>query len=94
DWGDYEMRGRVVDVRGVPIAGANVYLSWFHREGEIRSSATRTATADDRGEFEFTRLGPGIHRVNVNAPGYRAAQANHDVVSGGRVIEIRLDPSS
>lgn len=94
DWGEYELRGRIVDPQGAPVAGASVYLSWFHRDGEVRSTATRKTISDDRGEFDFTRLGPGVHRLNVNATGFGALQLNHDVGNGRSEIDVRLEPSS
>jgi len=88
DWGSYEVRGRVLDEAGFPLAAPEVYLTWSHTQGRVSSSAMRRTAADADGYFRFARLGVGLHRVTVNVPGYRPGQVDHNV--GGRSGEILL----
>jgi protocatechuate 3,4-dioxygenase beta subunit len=92
DHGYDEIRGRVTDEDGLPIAGANVSLNWFHDENGIRTTARRSTAVDTQGYFKFTQLGPGTHRLIVNADGYRPAQRNHDVATQGSDLTLELSP--
>jgi protocatechuate 3,4-dioxygenase beta subunit len=92
DWGSHEIRGRVVDKDGVAVSGARLYLSWHQRDGAVASVAARQTIADDRGSYQFTQIGPGAHRLNVNATGYRSAQIEVDVGQHEDGAEIVLEP--
>lgn len=74
DWGSHEIRGRVVDTQGNPVAASQVTLYWAHYQRGVQSRAVRhTAVAAD-GSFRFTQLGPGEHTVTVRAPGFHSRQ--------------------
>jgi protocatechuate 3,4-dioxygenase beta subunit len=90
DNGYDEISGRVVDEDGLPIAGANVSLNWFHDENGIRTTARRSTATDIQGYFRFTQLGSGTHRLIVNAEGYLPAQRNHDVATQGSDLTVEL----
>jgi protocatechuate 3,4-dioxygenase beta subunit len=90
DNGYDEIRGRIVDKDGLPVAGASVTLNWFHDENGIRTTARRSTAVDTQGYFKFTQLGPGTHRLIVNADGYLPAQRNHDVASQGSDLTVEL----
>ena len=90
DHGYDEIRGRIVDEDGLPVAGANVSLNWFHDENGIRTTARRSSAADPQGYFKFTQLGPGTHRLIVNADGYQPAHLNHDVATEGSDVTLEM----
>lgn len=93
DRGDEVMTGQVFDDRGDPVAGAQVSLSWSHENGDVRSTSSRTTRTDPGGFFRFTQLGPGEHRLDVRAQGYRAVQGRHDVGRHAAEVEVRLEPN-
>lgn len=90
DNGYDEIRGRVVDEDGMAVAGARISLNWFHDENGIRTTARRSTVADAQGYFKLTQLGPGTHRLIVNADGYLPAQRNHDVATEGSDLIVEL----
>ncbi len=92
DWGHYDMRGRVVDDSGRPVAGAQVTLRWSHQGGGTRSSSTRRGMTDASGTFRFTQVGPGRHELDVAAPGYGTAREVHEIGGYSREAEVRLEP--
>jgi hypothetical protein len=69
------LRGKVVDAEGGPLAGVIVNAAGFRKEpgkddildestwDNMLGSASRTAVADERGEFAFAPLPPGVYRV-------------------------------
>lgn len=95
DWGGYRIHGRVVDEGDSPVAGADVTLSWFHRKkGDrdgVRSHSRRETSADTGGLFSFSRLGPGLHTIGVEAPGFKKATLRHVIENGeNKEIVVRL----
>ncbi|MEN8207248.1 MAG: carboxypeptidase-like regulatory domain-containing protein [Pseudomonadota bacterium] len=91
DWGYDEIHGRVVNEQGYPVAVTNVSLTWSHEQYGIRSSSRRTTSADEQGNFRFTQLGPGHHRLTVNATGYRLVDVDHDVALQGSELVVKLE---
>jgi hypothetical protein len=91
DWGDQELIGEVVGERGEPIAGAEVSLSWSHANGDIRSRSQRATRTNASGSFRFAQLGPGEHRLDVRAAGYRAVQEQHEVGRHAADVQVRLE---
>ncbi len=91
DWGDHELYGRVLNSRGWPLAGSDIYLTWNLREGDINSISSRRVNADSEGYFLFTRLGPGLHRVTVdNVPGLEKFRTEHEVGAGDSEVWVQL----
>lgn len=90
DRGEHELRGRVADEQGRPIAGAGVYLAWTHQEGGVRSSSTHRTLSDADGLFRFTQLGAGEHRLSASAAGYRSVQLAAKVDARGEILDVRL----
>ena len=90
DNGHDEIRGRVVDEDGLPVAGTSVTLNWFHHENGIRTTARRNTSADAQGYFKFTQLGPGTHRLIVNADNYLPMQRSHDVATQGSDLTVEM----
>jgi hypothetical protein len=92
DWGAQVMAGEVVDDRGDPVAGAEVFLTWSNTNGEVRSTSRRQTRTEPTGSFRFMALGPGEHRLEVRAPGYRTTQERHDVGAYASDVQVRLEP--
>ena len=90
DWGYNEIWGQVVNADGYPVAVPNISLRWAHEQHGIRTTARRTTAADERGNFRFTQLGPGNHRLSINAAGYKPVSLNHDVAMQGSVLVVEL----
>jgi hypothetical protein len=80
----------VVNDQGYPVAVSNISLTWSHDQGGIRSTSRRTTSADDQGNFRFTQLGPGRHRLSINAKEYKAVSLYHDVAQQGSELEVKL----
>ena len=92
DWGYDEIQGKVVNDDGNPVAVTNISLTWSHQASGMRSSSRRTTAADEQGNFRFTQLGPGSHRLSVNAAGYKPVSVNHDVALQGSEVVVKLEP--
>ena len=92
DWGDHAMTGRVLNYGGRPVAGAQLSLSWTHPSGSVHSRSLRRTLTDQAGSFRFTELGPGVHQLDVKAPGYSDRQVSYQVGRHGRPAELRLEP--
>jgi hypothetical protein len=93
DAGGHELGGRVVGDRDAPIRGAQLKLSWLHKQGGAISSSARTAVTDADGGFRFTDLGPGPHQLAVRAEGYEEARETYGVSWNSRDVELRLSPA-
>jgi hypothetical protein len=93
DWGNYELRGSVLDEQGFPVAGAELFLYWSNEVGGLKSSSTRKSVTDASGLFRFSQLGPGPHRLNVRASGYRPRVQNYDVGLDPPGLEVQLQPA-
>lgn len=92
DWGDGDLVGRVVDAGGRPLGGAEVELSWSHVSDGASGRSNRSTLTDANGAFEFRRLGHGIHRLEVRAPGHREVQLDYQVTPQSPGVEVRLEP--
>ena len=90
DWGYDEIQGKVVNEEGYPVAVPSISLTWSHDQDGLRSTSRRTTAADVEGNFHFTRLGPGIHRLTISVAGYKPVTVNHDVTLQGSLLEVRL----
>jgi hypothetical protein len=91
DWGEHEIRGIVVDANDNPVPASRVVLQWAHEADGVRTRSTRRASADTRGQFVFSDLGPGPHTLQIDAPGYRAVNINHDLDRQGYDLTVRLN---
>jgi len=90
DTGPHEVLGTVISSGGDPFPSARVELYWYQAEGRIRSSSQRQAHTDDDGQFKFTEVGKGPHRIRVSAAGSNTVQLEYDVGSGAALPPIRL----
>ena len=93
DWGPEQLSGRVVDVDGQPLAGAEVELSWTHVDADSTGRTTRTSTTDAQGHFRFQRLARGVHLLAVRADGYEPVEVDYEVGAGSPGIELALTPA-
>jgi hypothetical protein len=93
DEGSHELGGWVVGDRDLPVAGAQLKLSWSLKQGGSISSSSRTAVTDPTGAFRFTDLGPGPHRLAVRADGYEDAFETYGVFWNTGDVELRLRPT-
>jgi hypothetical protein len=92
DEGEYELGGRVVGDHGAPVVGAQLKLSWSHKEAGSISSSSRTAVTGGLGDFRFFDLGRGSHELVVRAAGYHDARETVDVFWNAGYVELRLRP--
>ena len=63
------VRGVVSDRSGSPVARAVISVT------DVSTSSTRSVHADDEGRFVVSLLPPGLHRLRVEARGYRTYEA-------------------
>jgi len=91
DWGYDEIQGRVVSDNGYPVAVTNISLTWSHQANGMRSTSRRTTAADEQGNFRFTQLGPGSHRLSINVASYKPVSVNHDVAQQGSELVVKLE---
>jgi hypothetical protein len=91
DLGPYHLRGRIYDASGQTFDGAQVFLNWALQYNGVRIRSTRQVSANDRGEFRFTGLGPGDHELVVNAwKGDTAGQTIKQTLR--QTINLGVDP--
>ena len=79
---------------GEPVAADSVKLTWTHSKTGVQSSSSRQTTADQNGDFVFTGLGPGLHRMQVSAAGHHTAVVKIDVGSNRDNIVVKLEEES
>ncbi|MCK4840939.1 MAG: carboxypeptidase regulatory-like domain-containing protein [Methylococcales bacterium] len=91
DWGDHVVPGRIVNNHGKPIPAAEISLTWFHRDGEVRSYSTRKAVTNSDGYFMFSKVSSGMHTLRIDIPNYRYTQRDHVVGETDSEIIIRLE---
>ena len=77
-----QIRGRVLDVDGLPIPGATVSVASPNYLGGA------TAQADDEGTFRFVALPPGQYTVTILMGGFLGYRAEGLQVSSGGTAEL------
>ncbi|HEY5651804.1 MAG TPA: carboxypeptidase-like regulatory domain-containing protein, partial [Acidimicrobiia bacterium] len=88
DQGGREVRGRIVDGEGIPVAASQVALYWAYHRAGLQSRSVRHAAVAADGSFRFNQLGPGVHTLTIHAPGFQSAQI--DVESpADLVVQLR-----
>lgn len=90
DSGGHEIRGRVLDSYGSPVAAPRLTLEWSHPGGGLQSLSLRRTTGDAYGYFAFTQVGPGPHSLSVTAPGFLSRRLNAESASE-LVVELQAD---
>ncbi len=92
DWGVHSLMGQVTDISGNPLPGVDAALTWRHEAGAMQSSSSRRTLTDAEGLFRFTQLGPGVHRLDLMANGFRRYNTRVDI--GGDRGELRIQLQS
>ena len=95
DTGPHVLQGRVINSMGEPVAAASVILTWtFSENGVQSSSSSRKTSSGQNGNFVFTGLGPGLHRLQVSEAQFnKAAVEKIDIGqdSGNIVVVLNGD---
>ena len=81
---DGELRGRVFDPSGEGVANAHVELT------EISTSLTRSTATTASGDYVFTHVSPGLHRVVVRADGFDQLVRDGIRVITGQTVTVDL----
>lgn len=92
DWGADWLMGRVVDIKGEPVAGASIVVRWKELFGAIVSESRRDLRSDLGGNFSVSNLGADSYSLTVQAPGYQTFQGQHQLNGGGEELNIKLPP--
>ncbi len=75
-----ELKGRVMDHAGTPVASASVTLE------QIGTGVRQSDTTTGSGEYDFNHLNSGAYRLTVKAPGFtQMDRAGVTVTTGGTV---------
>ena len=91
DWGTHRLVGQVVNGQGASVPASRVWVSMNYRSGGLESRSTRMTTADVNGLFAFTNLGPGLHRIWVDAPGFEEASLAQMIQAQEERVRVMLD---
>lgn len=67
DLGPYNLKGDIYDESGQTFDGADVILIRALHDNGVSIRSTRKVSANAKGEFRFTGLGPGKHELVVSA---------------------------
>ncbi len=94
DWGVHNLVGQVTDISGNPLPGVNAALTWRHQTGIMTSSSSRRTLTDAAGFFRFTQLGPGVHRLDLMANGFRRHRTQIDIRGDPGELSIQLHRNS
>jgi hypothetical protein len=97
---DGQLRGRVVDTAGKPLAGASVRAEETIAEGELEERYIRhfrdgSAESQEDGNFQLRPLAPADYRVEVRAMGFATREMDPVSLHHDEVIDLQdvvLDP--
>ncbi len=74
--------GAVTDSSGAATAGVEVRLA------STETGVARTAPTDNEGNYRFLVLQPGIYRLEVSHPGFKAVRRDNIVVEADRSLSV------
>jgi Carboxypeptidase regulatory-like domain len=80
--GSGSIGGTVQDDSGALIPGATITI----KDG---TGLTRTATADEKGEFLVGALPPGVYNVTITASGFKDFQTTGIAVTAGQIAQLK-----
>jgi hypothetical protein len=91
DIGRHVLQGWVIDGFGEPVAATSVTLDWGFNDIVMRYFSVRKTKTDQNGNFFFTGLGPGLHKMQVSAAGFNTAMRTIDVSTDPVEIVVELE---
>ena len=71
-----------------------------HASGEaprgqwLQNDVEPETVTDERGLFQFSQIGPGVHRLDVRTSAHHAVSENIDVGTHSGEVELLLEPTS
>jgi hypothetical protein len=74
--------GTVLDVSGAAVPGATVTLI------DERTRSSRTVVTDQRGEFTFRAVTPGLYSVKIELNGFRTYERRSNVVEASAQLDL------
>ncbi len=74
--------GTVLDVSGAAVPGATVTLI------DERTRSSRTVVTDQRGEFTFRAVTPGLYSVKIELSGFRTYERRSNVVEASAQLDL------
>ena len=87
--GQAEVTGTVVDATGAVVPRATVTLQ------QLSAAGTRTAHANDTGQFTFAGLPTGRYRARIQSPGFMSASSSFSLQPRDRaVLSVMLEVGS
>jgi protocatechuate 3,4-dioxygenase beta subunit len=94
DQGSHLLEGLIVDMDGRPVAAADLKLTWAHAGDHFVSRSKRTMSSDRDGYFQFTGLGPGPHRLQLDAQGFQPLEVVFNVEEESDLVLLQLMEAS
>lgn len=84
------MSGRIKDVNGAAVSGARVTLT------AADTRASRTATTDETGAYQFRQLRPGLYSLRVESAGFKtfAQERMELLVATPTTLDVTLQPGA
>jgi hypothetical protein len=82
-----QLRGQVTDQTGGQLPGAVVVLTSDER------GFSRTAVADDHGQYRFTAVPPGRYSVRVSMPGFETTEVAGNLVESEKTTTVPVSPT-
>jgi len=76
------IQGRVTDAQGGALPGVVVTL--------VSARGESTQNTDEKGEFRFLALEPGIYEVRTSLQGFKARNESNLEITIGKTIDLKL----
>ena len=90
DKGSHYLSGWVSDENGMPLAQIRITLDSKIITGAVESSSYRARQTDSNGNFTFANIGGGVHRLSVDAYGFKRKEIVHEFDSLTDQVYITL----
>jgi hypothetical protein len=92
DKGSHYLSGWVSDDNGMPLAQIRITLDSKIITDSVESSSYRVRATDSSGNFTFANIGGGVHRLSVDAYGFKREEIIHQFDSLTDEVHITLSP--